>query len=102
MAPIHLILPMFVIQVVAYILLDKYNLSRWKYLVLVLYLILDFFILPDYLIPDYKDGEIRCGMPALAITFAFWIFGGGLTIITHFIYSIINSSNRRKMERCNG
>ena len=96
MAPIHLILPMFIIQVVAYILLDKYNLSRWKYLVLVVYLILDFFILPDYLIPDYEDGEIRCGMSALAITFAFWIFGGGLTIITHFIYSIINSSNRKK------
>jgi len=98
MAPIHIILLLFVLQIATYIGLDKYKLSYWKYLVLAVCLILNFLILPSYFIPDYKEGEIRCGMPALGITLAFWVLGGGLTIITHCIYSIINSSNRMKRQ----
>ena len=83
--PIHVFILMFIIQVCEYILLDKNNLSKWKYLPLAIGLVLDFFVLPDYFMPEYQDGELRCGMPALAITLGFWIFSGGLIIHTLFI-----------------
>ncbi len=86
MAGFNLIFLMFIIQVGAYILLDYNKLNKWKYLVLAIWLVLDFFILPGYFMPDYKNGEMQCGLPALMITFLFWTFGGGIVIITHFVY----------------
>jgi hypothetical protein len=88
MAPIHIIVFMLVIQVIGYILLDKYNLSKWKYLVLGIILILNVFILPDYFIPHNPNHKPICGMPAMGITLAFWIIGGGTTLVTHFVYGI--------------
>jgi hypothetical protein len=67
----------FIIQIFAYIILDKYNLSKWKYLVFSIILIFNFFVLPSYFIPDNDKNQARCGMPALGITLAFWIFGNG-------------------------
>ena len=87
--PIHVFIVMFIVQLFGYIILDKYNLSNWKYLLFGVCLILDFLILPDYFIPDFKSGEVRCGMPALGIIMAFWIFGCGLVILTHIVYVIV-------------
>lgn len=96
MLPIHVFILMFIIQVIGYILLDKYNLSNWKYLLLATGLILDFFVLPDYFMPEYKEGEFRCGMPALGITLAFWIFGGGLIVSTHIVYVFVRTLIKAK------
>lgn len=96
MKPIDLIILMFIIQVCSYIILDKFNLNKWKYLLLVIGLILDFFVLPNYFIPEFKNREVRCGMPALGITLAFWIFGGGTIITTHIIYMFISILIRSK------
>ncbi len=96
MMPIHVFILMFFIQVCGYILLDIYNLSNWKYLLLAIGLILDFFVLPGYFMPEYKEGEFRCGMPALGITLAFWILGGGLIIFTHIVYVIVKTLIKAK------
>lgn len=89
MVPIHLIIMMLVVQILGYLLLDKYGFKKWKYLVFGLILILHFFVFPDFFIPKYKEGEFRCGMPIMAIYLAFWIIGGGLTIIFHFGYVLV-------------
>lgn len=99
MAPLHVFILMIIIQVFAYIVLDKYNLSNWKYLILTVCLALDFFILPGYFMPEYKEGEVRCGMPALAISLAFWIFGGGLVVGTHIVYVFVKTLIRAKNYR---
>lgn len=101
MIPLHAILLLFAFQVIAYILLDKYKFGSWKYLVLAVCLILNFFILPYYFMPDYSESEIRCGMPALGIILGFWILGGGLTIVTHLVYFIIKKINRKKLASLN-
>lgn len=96
MMPIHVFILMFFIQVFGYILLDKYNFSNWKYLLLIIGLILDFMVLPSYFMPHYKEGEFRCGLPALGITLAFWILGGGSIILTHFVYVVVKTRIKAK------
>jgi hypothetical protein len=96
MMPIHVFILMFIIQVCGYIVLDKWNLNKWKYLLLAVGLILDFFILPEYFMPNYKEGEYRCSMPALGITLAFWIFGGGLIVLTQIVYVIVRTLIKSK------
>ncbi len=96
MVPIHLFIIMLMIQICGYLVLDKYNWNHWKYLLLGVGLILDFFILPDYFMPVYRKGEFRCGMPAMGINLAFWFLGGGSLIITHIVYSIVKRGDRKK------
>ncbi|WP_281337296.1 hypothetical protein [Flavobacterium eburneipallidum] len=89
MAPIHLITLILIMQILGYFLLDKYGFKKWKYLVFGLILILHLFVLPNFFIPKYKEGEFRCGMPIMAIYMVFWFIGGGLTIIFHFGYVLV-------------
>ena len=96
MMPIDVFIIMFIIQVCGYILLDLYHLSTWKYLLLAIGLILDFFVLPGYFMPVYKEGEFTCGLPAMGITLAFWILGGGLLIFTHTVYVLVNTLIKAK------
>ena len=102
MTPIHVFILMFTLQVCGYILLDKNNLSKWKYLLLAIGLILDFFVLPDYFMPEYKEGELRCGMPVLGLYLAFWIFGGGSIILTHIVYLIVKKISKEKTAHNSG
>jgi hypothetical protein len=95
MTPINVILIFFLIQIAGYILLDKYNLKNWKYLILGGLLVSYIFVLPSYFIPNNPTNELRCGMPALAITLGFWIFGCGTALITHFTYIIIRNINKK-------
>jgi len=87
--PLQAIILMFIIQIIGYVLLDRYGLGKFKYLILGLILILNFFVLPSYFIPDNPNKEPRCGMPVLAITFGFWVFGGGLALIAHISYNFL-------------
>ena len=94
--PIHVFILMFILQVCGYILLDKWNLRKWKYLLLAVGLILDFFILPEYFMPNYKEGKYMCSMPTARITLDFWIFGGGLIVFTHIVYVIVRTLIKSK------
>lgn len=96
MMPIDVFMILFFIQVCGYILLDLYHLSKWKYALLAIGLLLDFFILPGYFMPVYKEGELHCGMPAMGITLAFWILGGGLLIVTHTVYVLVKTLIKAK------
>ncbi|WP_264520650.1 hypothetical protein [Flavobacterium sp. N1994] len=96
MTPLHVFYIMFALQICGYILLDTFNLPRWKYLLLAIGLFLDFFILPDYFMPVYREGQLRCGLPELGIHLAFWIFGCGSIICTHIVYVILSSLNKAK------
>jgi hypothetical protein len=89
MVPIHLIIIMLIIQILGYIFLDEYGFKKWKYLVFGIILILHFFVFPNFFMPKYKEGEFRCGMPIMGVYLVFWLIGGGLTIILHFIYLIL-------------
>jgi hypothetical protein len=74
------------IQILSYIILDKYGLRDWKYFILGLLLISNIFVLPRYFFPDLPKDEPRCGMPELMSTLFFWIFGCGVTILIHVTY----------------
>lgn len=91
MTPYDIIAIFIIIQVAGYILLDKFNLRNWKYLIICLFLSMYIFVLPGFFIPDNPANGIRCGMPALAITLAFWIFGCGSVLITHLAYIVIRN-----------
>lgn len=90
--PLSSILLLFIIQLSAYILLDKYKLGNWKYAVFIVSLILTFFVLPRHYIPE----NIKCGMPGIAITYAFWMIGGGLTFLTLIVYLSVKLHKSRK------
>ncbi len=95
MTPLHVIASMLAIQVIGYVLLDRYNLSAWKYLIFGIILVLHFFVLPGYFFPNNPTHEPMCGMPVLAITLGFWILGGGVTLMTHVIY-MVSTMNKTK------
>jgi len=98
MAPIHVIVTILIAQIICYLTLDKLNLSAWRYLILALIMLVYIFVLPAYFIPDNPKTEPRCGMPELGITLAFWLFGGGTTLITHLTYSVMNKANKPEKE----
>lgn len=89
MTPIYVIILLLIPQIIGYILLDRNDLKKWKYLILIIILGLNFLVFPSYFIPENQNYEPRCGMPALANTLSFWIIGGGLTILTHVMYVFI-------------
>ncbi len=76
-------------QIGLYLLWDKTNKKYGKSVIFLLILIAHFFIFPSYYYPEPKPGGINCGLPILGTTFAFWIVGGGATIIVHTLYYIL-------------
>lgn len=92
---LRLIILICVLQILLYILIDQLNIKYAKGLILFAILYAHIFVLPGYFIPAPKPGGVNCGMPMMAITLGFWIFGGGVTLLTHYIYSIIAGAKHR-------
>lgn len=86
MNTIQTIILIFVLQLVAYALLDKFRVGKLKWLALALILVLYVFVIPPYYFPQSTDGKGICGLPALAITFGFMLAGGIATIIGNVLY----------------
>ena len=82
------------VQVILYLLLDKTKYG--KPIVLAILLLLHFWLLPGSLVPDVAQTEEKytCGMMHAVAYLAFWIFGGGLTLITHVCYYLIGAATR--------
>jgi len=78
-----------ILQITAYILLDKYKLKNWKYLILGLILLIDISMPPDFFIEKNPNEIMKCGNQALGIKLFFMILGGTIGIITHFIYVMV-------------
>jgi hypothetical protein len=89
MTPLELIFILFLVQLISYLLIDKYNAPKWKYLIFGLIMVGYIFIIPSFFFPDNPNNEPQCGMPLLGITLAFWILGCGTVIITHVFYLLI-------------
>lgn len=89
MNPLQLIFLLFLVQVICYVLLDKFNYAKWKYLIFGLLIIGYIVIIPSRFFPDNPRHEPMCGMPIVAITFVFWFLGCGAVMITHICYLLI-------------
>lgn len=86
MTILELIILILFLQIIIYLLLDKFRLRIWKHVVFLLIIIGYFFVIPPYYYPKSKDGVAMCGMPAFAITFTFWLLGGIVTLFGHLLY----------------
>lgn len=89
MNPIQLIMLLFVVQIGSYLLLDKANIFKWNWLILIGLIVSYIFIIPRFYFPEKIDDEPNCGMPIVALTLVFWFLGCGATVFTHFIYILI-------------
>lgn len=75
---------------------EKMKFKHGKTLLFLLILIGYFFIFPRFFYPEPDPNGINCGMPIMGITLAFWVIGGGVTIIAHIIYYIISKLVKSK------
>ena len=55
-----------ILQITAYILLDKYKLKNWKYLILGFILLIDISMLPVFIEKDPNE-IVKCGNQSLGI-----------------------------------
>jgi len=83
------------IQYLVYQVLDKTGVNFPKWLLLVILILGQIFIVPKLLIWAYSLGENECGMPIFALRMFFLILGGSLNIVTHFAYYIKNNPTKR-------
>lgn len=86
-----LILICLVVQLAAYIYLDRKKLSGWKYVLLIVLLVLNCFIFPEFYYPEVVPGRegMSCGLSIVPIYLAFILFGGGGAVLLHLIYWMI-------------
>lgn len=88
-----------IMQLALSVLLDAKGLRLWKHAVVALILVMYIFVIPPLFYPDVLPNGPRCGMPDLGIFMFFLLGGGGLTIVTHFVYLLIAKNKRNKATR---
>ena len=76
------------LQLFLYYLNDKYKTKLSNFIILLIILIGYLFVFPQFFYPEPRKDGINCGMPILAITLAFWIFGTFAGVTTHLIWKI--------------
>lgn len=86
------------LQIGLYLLLDKVRYGKTLTLLLLLFLLfLHLYLLPTLLSsetpPSGEQGYV-CGLAAIAYYVIFWIFGAGLTLITHVCYFLVETCLR--------
>ena len=58
------------------------------FIITVLFLIGHFYVFPQLFFPDRSPAGINCGMPALGIMLAFWVFGTVAILITYTSFKL--------------
>ena len=85
-----------VLQLSVYLYLDRKKLSRWKYLLLIVLLVLNCFVFPGFYYPEISpEAGMACGLAIVPIYFAFIVFGAGGAVVLHLIYWLIRKIIRR-------
>lgn len=89
---IHWILLITLGQIVLYLFADWAKLNYVRTILFLAILAGHIFIFPTFFYPEPDPQGLNCGLPILGISCAFWIVGGGITILTHFIYYLIKTN----------
>lgn len=85
--PILYLLPIIAfVQVILYLITDRKKWTAAKLIILLFLLALYIFILPGMFLPHMDPEKYKCGMFIVAHYLAYWVLGGGLTIIVHLLY----------------
>lgn len=74
-----------ILQGIAY----KFNIRYASIVILFSVLALHLFFLPKLFYPKLDPGGVKCGMPILGITLAFWIFGSLAASVTHIFGRLV-------------
>ena len=76
------------IQILAYVTLQYTGNKNNVWIILVAFIILNTFVLPNMKMFEYKldPNQMRCGLIMIPIVFTFWILSNILSIITYFIF----------------
>ncbi len=76
-------------------LVDQKRILNGRIFVLTAVFFLYLFVFPVIFTRTLPEAEgVQCGMPLLALLFAFWIGGNLIAIITHVIYYVVNGKEK--------
>lgn len=95
----NIITGLFVLQVIAYVILESYHRSKWRRIVLLAYLLAYAFVIPYYYNLYISNEQNPGGTSFLVIHLGFWLIGGGSAIITHLIFSVIKHFMARQKKQ---
>ena len=76
------------LQILIYIILDKLGYGKMKWLVFILIIAGNMFVLPELFSPKLPEGP-KCGMPIMGVYLAFWIIGELSAITVHLVYALV-------------
>ncbi len=85
-----------IVQIGLYLFLDNKKIKNGKSIAFATLLMGHLFILPQFFFPEPDPNGINCGMPVLGITLAFWVIGGGATVLMHILYFFLRKLIRGK------
>jgi hypothetical protein len=88
-----IILSIFCLQGFTYWIIDNRNLPINKLWVILLILLFYLIIFPYIFFQlEFRNDGPKCGLPVMGMIGAFWLFGGGTTIITHISYYLLKKA----------
>jgi hypothetical protein len=76
-------------QIILYLISDTLKIKFGRLFLFLALLVSYFFIIPPYFYPEPDPNEANCGTPIVAITFGFWILGGGLASVVNITYFLL-------------
>jgi hypothetical protein len=86
---LKLIAAVSILQGIAYWMAYKFNIRYASIVILFSVLALHLFFLPKLFYPKLDPGGVKCGLPILGITLAFWIFGSLAASVTHIFGRLV-------------
>lgn len=91
---LYFIIGVSLVQYAIYYINSRYTTKFPDFMILFFIAVAHFFVFPKWFYPELDPNGINCGVPKLATTLAFWIFGTLATCITHIVWKIKSRSKR--------
>jgi hypothetical protein len=85
-----------ILQYIAYLMAYKLNIRYASIVILFSVLALHLYFLPKLFYPKLDPGGVKCGMPILGITLAFWIFGSLAASLAHIFGRLVIKKKMQK------